>query len=495
MNEWLPPDCGILGAHPFAIILLGPALRIKLWNPAAERIFQWSRAEALGRTPWELLAPVGQREQMHEELKRLPLGETLSRTFVNQRRDGGSLTCAWHLSRLSAAEAQDILCAVEDVTREALLEERLRYAQKMEALGRLAGGVAHDFNNLLTAINGYSELILEENAEGESLRSHVQEIKRAGEQAAALTRQLLTFSRRHIVKPEALHVNLQLLRLENMLRRLLGEDISLVQKLAPDTGYVLMDPGEFEQALLNLAVNARDAMPAGGILGIETSNQECAASTPRPAGCVSLSITDTGVGLDEKAKARLFEPFFTTKHLGKGLGLSTVYGIVTRAGGSIEVTSAPNEGARFQILLPRVEAEPAPGTSLSEETRIRGGQETIFLVEDDESLRRMTRRILENQGYRVYEAANGMEAIRVLEQVELSEIQLLLTNVVMPEMTGKTLADILQSKNPLLKVMFISGYVDQTIADHLADSDRVVLVQKPFSTQELTYQVRLLLDC
>ncbi len=494
MSEWQPLDCDILGAHPFAIILLGPELRIKLWNPAAERIFQWSRAEALGRTPWELLAPAGQSEQMHEEFKRLLQGAPFSTTLAGQRRDGGSLTCAWHLSRLSAPQAPDLLCAVEDVTREALLEERLRYAQKMEALGRLAGGVAHDFNNLLTAINGYSELILEGNAEGESLRSHVQEIKRAGERAAVLTRQLLIFSRRHIVKPEVLHVNLQLLRLEKMLRRLLGEDVSLVQKLAPDTGYVLMDPGEFEQAVLNLAVNARDAMPAGGILGIETRNQECADPTPRPGGCVSLSITDTGVGLDESAKARLFEPFFTTKHLGKGLGLSTVYGIVTRAGGTIEVSSAPNEGARFQILLPRVEAEQAPGPSVSEEARIRGGQEAVFLVEDDESLRRMTRRILENQGYRVYEAANGMEAIRVLEQVELSEIQLLLTDVVMPEMTGKTLADILQSKNPQLKVMFISGYVDQTIVDHLTDSDRAVLVQKPFSTQELAFQVRLLLD-
>ena len=260
---------------------------------------------------------------------------------------------------------------------------------------------------------------------------------------------LLIFSRRHIVKPEVLDVNLQLLRLEKMLRRLLGEDISLALNLAPDTGYVLIDPGEFEQAVLNLAVNARDAMPAGGVLGIETRNLQGADSMPRPGRYVCLSITDTGVGLDQKARVRLFEPFFTTKHLGKGLGLSTVYGIVTRAGGTIEVTSAPNEGTRFQILLPRTEARQAPSPSVPEEARIRGRQEAIFLVEDDACLRRMTRRILENQGYRVHEAANGMEAIRVLEHLDLGEIQLLLTDVVMPEMTGKPCRTSCRRRTPI----------------------------------------------
>ena len=383
------------------------------------------------------------------------------------------------------------------------LEEQLRQAQKMEAIGRLAGGVAHDFNNLLTAIYGYSDLLLDGLAPGDPLREHALEIRRAGVRAAALTQQLLAFSRKQVLQPRVFHLNGVVRELESMLTRLMGEDIELRIQLAADLGHVCADPGQIEQVILNLAVNARDAMPRGGLLRIETWNAEhsgqLALRVPEGGGAgsggggpyVVLSIADDGVGMDAEALSHLFEPFFTTKPKGKGtgLGLSTVYGIVRQSGGHITVESAPGRGARFDVHLPRVDAAPesppppvaaAPGR----------GTEVILLAEDDDTVRGLASAILSAHGYTVIAAADGVEALALLEAHPA--IDLLLTDVVMPRMSGAELARRACAARPGLRTLFASGYTGDAIAERLDPG--VAFIQKPFSPASLLERVREVLD-
>jgi len=382
------------------------------------------------------------------------------------------------------------------------LQEQLRMAQKMEAIGRLAGGVAHDFNNLLCVILNYTVFAIDGAREGDPLKDDLLEVKKASERAVALTRQLLAFSRKQVLQPVPLNLNEIAEGVEKMLRRVLGEDIDFVQVLAPDLGLTVADPGQMEQVLMNLVVNARDAMPEGGKLMIETSNveldEEYAAQhvAVNPGPYVQLSVTDTGYGMDEETKARIFEPFFTTKERckGTGLGLSTVYGIVKQSGGDIWVYSEPGRGTTFKIYLPRdLSDTTASATKPSSVPRRITGTGTILVVEDEEGLRKVARRTLEAAGYTVLTAADGDEALLTSAQ-HAGDIHLLLTDVVMPRMSGRVLAERLTKTRPTLKVLYMSGYTGNAIIHHGVLDAGTHFLAKPFSADDLTRKVREALD-
>lgn len=382
------------------------------------------------------------------------------------------------------------------------LEEQLRASQKMEAIGSLAGGVAHDFNNLLSVILSYTVFAMKGVREGDPIRDDLLEVKKAGERAAALTRQLLAFGRKQVLQPVPLDLNQIATGVEKMLRRILGEDIDLVQTLSPGIGLTFADPGQIEQVLMNLVVNARDAMPEGGQLTIETSNvqidEEYAASHVgvTPGSYVQMAVTDTGCGMDSQIKDRLFEPFFTTKQEGKGtgLGLSTAYGIVRQSGGNISVYSEVGQGTTFKILLPRDHSATTVTASKPSVARKRAtGSETILVVEDEEALRRVARRALVEAGYTVLTAADGDEALLICAQ-HSGDIQLLLTDVVMPRMSGEVLAQTLSKTRPALKVLHMSGYTDKAIVHHGVLDAGTHFLAKPFTSVDLTRKVREVLD-
>ncbi|MGH7226239.1 MAG: response regulator, partial [Gemmataceae bacterium] len=385
-------------------------------------------------------------------------------------------------------------------------EEQIRQMQKMEAIGRLAGGVAHDFNNLLTIITGYGDLLLNGILDPQHpAREAVTQIARAADRAAALTRQLLAFSRQQVLAPRVLCLNDIIAEMSKMLRRLIGENIQLATSFADNLDPVLADPSQMEQILLNLAVNSRDAMPSGGRLTIETANvvldETFAQSHPevQPGRFAMLAVTDTGCGMDAATQARIFEPFFTTKEVGKGtgLGLATVYGIVKQSGGSIYVYSEVGLGTSFKIYLPRAgkTGSSAAGTSLRPQTlpARRGGNETLLVVEDDESVRALTRTVLRNNDYKVIEASGPDEALRQVEKTSGS-IHLLVTDVIMPSMSGPTLAERLTAMRPDMKVLFVSGYTDDAIVRHGLVQEGIAFLQKPFTPDALAGKVREILD-
>ena len=379
-------------------------------------------------------------------------------------------------------------------------ESQLRQSQKMDAIGRLAGGVAHDFNNLLTAIMGYSDLTLQRLEQDSPLRHRIEEIKKAGERAARLTQQLLAFSRKQILQPKVLDLNSVIIEMTKMLQRLIGEDIVLQTALDKSLGQVKADSGQVEQVLLNLVVNARDAMPQGGHLIIETSNvflDWTHAKTHAmvcPAHYVMLSVSDTGCGMDAETQARIFEPFFTTKEAAKGtgLGLSTVYGIVKQSEGSIWVYSEPGKGTTFKIYLPRID-EVKTDTLDEEFESARKGHETILLVEDEDVVRALTREILEEYGYTLICASNGQEALRICDEFD-GRIPLMITDVVMPNMSGRELAERLTVRRPETQVLYMSGFTDDAIFRHGLIDHEMLFIQKPFSADSLAVKVRELLD-
>jgi len=382
------------------------------------------------------------------------------------------------------------------------LQEQLRQSQKMEAIGKLAGGVAHDFNNLLTVIHGYSELILKSLDQSSRLRQDVQEILNASERASSLTRQLLAFSRKQVLQPKVLDLNDHVPNMDKMLRRMIGEDVELVTLLAKDLGRIKADPGQIEQVILNLAVNAKDAMLNGGKLTIETANVKLDKSYARshigvtPGHYVMLSVSDTGAGMTPEIKERIFEPFFTTKEEGKGtgLGLSTVYGIVQQSGGNVWVYSEPGVGTTFKIYLPTIEedTESLRPTALS--TKPMQGFETILLVEDEETVRKLACTVLQKYGYTVLEAPNGEEALRIVQGQNGNPIHLMVTDVVMPGMSGRQLAERLVSLWPKLKVLYMSGYTDNAIVHHGVLDPGIAYIQKPFAPDALASKVREILD-
>lgn len=390
-----------------------------------------------------------------------------------------------------------------DITERKRLKEQLLQSQKMEAIGRLAGGVAHDFNNLLTAILGYSELVLANLKLNRPVREEIEEITKAAERASSLTSQLLAFSRKQVLQPQVLDLNAVIARTEKMLQRLIGEDLELITVLHPELGRVKADPGHMEQIIMNLAVNARDAMPGGGKLTIETANVVLDDEYARrhievaPGAYVMLAMSDTGQGMDDETRSHIFEPFFSTKEQGKGtgLGLSTVYGIVKQSGGYIWVYSEPGTGSSFKIYLPRIEESPneiRPRDTLGPVPR---GTETVLLVEDEPTVLKLASSLLRKLGYKVLEASNGQEALALVkEECAGREIDLVMTDVVMPEMGGMALTNRLRVLRPEIKVLFTSGYTDEAVLIHKFISGDVPFLQKPFTAESLARKVREVLD-
>jgi signal transduction histidine kinase/ActR/RegA family two-component response regulator len=385
-----------------------------------------------------------------------------------------------------------------DTTEQQQLEAQFLQAQKMEAVGRLAGGVAHDFNNLLTVITSYSAMALDSLRPQDPLREDMVEIRDAAERAARLTKQLLAFSRKQVMQPQVISLSAMAVEMERMLQRLIGEDVSLELRLADDLGAVSADPGQIEQVLMNLVVNARDAMPNGGRVIIETSNVDFStelsmAELGRPAGqYVQLTVTDTGTGMSPETQANLFEPFFTTKSPGQGtgLGLSTVYGIVKQSGADIHVRSELGRGTTFRIFFPRVEATPAASVPAPKVASLATAPvETILLVEDDEALRHLTARILRDAGYTVQETHSATEAVLLGTHFE-GRIDLLLTDVVMPQMSGRTVSELLTKQRPSLRVLYMSGYTDDVVVRQGVLSTDTSFLLKPFTPEQLLQKVR-----
>jgi|SRR5579885_2042090 len=403
-----------------------------------------------------------------------------------------------------ASVAHTIALGIEQKRHEEELrkkDEQLRQAQKLEAIGSLAGGVAHDFNNLLTIINGYSEIITSQLPADSPVRNLAREIGQAGERAASLTRQLLAFSRKQVLEPKVLNLNAEVTDTAKMLKRLIGEDVELNIVLEPGLGRVKADPGQVEQILINLAVNARDAMPQGGKLTIETADVELDQTYTdncpglRPGPYVMLAVSDNGCGMDEATKARIFEPFFTTKGPGKGtgLGLATVYGIVKQSEGHIAVYSEPGRGTTFKIYLPAVATEQLSGKSHPGLQVVRHGTETILLTEDEPAVLALARHVLEMHGYTVLEASNPEKAIRIAE-AHKGTIHLLVTDVVMPALSGRQLVERLAALRPGMKVLYLSGYTDDAVVRHGVLQEQTAFLQKPFTTRALAQKVREVLD-
>ncbi len=488
-----------------AVRLVDAENRVLRCNKAMTRLLGKPFNEIINRHCYELVhgatEPISgcvftrMKDTRRRESATIQMGERWFEAIVDPLLDdAGNVTGAVHI----LADITQRKRAEEALRQK---EEQLRQSQKMEAVGRLAGGIAHDFNNLLTVITGYSELVLQRLDEQDPLHRDVEGILKAGERASSLTSQLLAFSRRQVLQPQVLDLNAVVRDMEKMLRRLIGEDIALVTVVDPGLTRIKADRSQIEQVIMNLAVNARDAMPDGGKLTIETTDmyldreyaQQHAAVTP--GHYVMLAVTDSGCGMDDETRKRIFEPFFTTKKVGEGtgLGLSTVYGIVKQSGGNIWVYSEPGQGTTFKVYLPRVTGEVEPEEAKAGPEKSLQGTETVLLVEDEEVVRELARRILTLYGYRVLEAANGGEALLICENRK-EPIHFLLTDVVMPGMSGRELHERLAQLRPGMKSLYMSGYPDTAILHRRALEPGMAFIQKPFSPEALARKVRAVLD-
>jgi PAS domain S-box-containing protein len=485
----------IVAASDDAITSRGPDGVILSWNAAAERLFGYSAEEMIGRSD-DLMQPED-RLNMQEIRQRLHRGERQQSYETKARaKDGSEVLISVSSSPIRDGDGElvGVASVMRDITEQRRLEDHLRQSQKMEAIGSLAGGVAHDFNNVLTVIRTASEAVLAELDEG-ALRDKVRQIDLAAEHATTLTRQLLAFSRQQVLDPEPIDLNAVVTATCEMAARLVGEQVQIDLQLGAALPAVEMDRGQFQQVILNLSVNARDAMPDGGVLRIRTAAVQIdetyvAAHLEVPPGhYVLLELTDSGVGMDEQTRDRVFDPFFTTKPEGTGLGLATVYGIVKQSGGQIFVYSEPGIGTTFRIYLPPyLAAVPRARVAPSENGMHRGG-ETILLVEDGDLLRPMITDILESRGYTVVSAADGVEALALFADHD-GTIDLLLTDVVMPRMNGRELAERLSAMNPAMRVLFTSGYPDDGAMHQLIADGDVAFIQKPYGGNELVAKIR-----
>ena len=488
---------------PYGIYRASTAGRLLQVNPALQRMLGYDSTEELlaKDLPGEIFLHADEYPRMTELLARTEAVKDLEMEW--RRKDGAPITV--HCSGRRVNDENGVPAYfeafAEDVTEKRALEKQLRMAQKMEAIGRLSGGIAHDFNNLLGVIIGYSRVLKRELGPVNALCEHALEIEKAGQRAASLTKQLLAFSRQQVMTPAILNLNTLASDMEKMLPQLLGEDIKVTLVLDRKLGNVKADQSQVEQVIMNLAVNARDAMPLGGSLKIETANVELDQayvwSHPgsKVGSYVLLEVTDTGTGMDSGTLTHIFEPFFTTKEVGKGtgLGLATVYGIVKQSNGYIGLESALGKGTSFKIYLPRHAGQPAPEEQKPESTDIVRGSETILLVEDSEPLRKLAKTFLESSGFHVFSAENGEDALEVTKRFG-GTFDLLLTDVIMPGMNGRVLAERLLPRQAGMKVLYMSGYSDSFIAGHGVLDPGTHLLHKPFTEEVLLRKVREVLD-
>lgn len=502
-EQWLAATLSSIGD---AVIATDAEGRVRFLNTLAEQFTGWTQAEALGRDVRDVFTIVDERTRQpvqNPALEALFRGEPavlapdtilIDKWGKERPIDDSAAPIRGMTGQLSGA-----VLVFRDVTERRRLEEHLRQAQKMEAIGRLAGGIAHDFNNIMTIITGFSELLLANKQLPDEQLETVRHIEEAGKRAASLTSQIMAFSRKQLLVPSVLSLNSIVRDMATMSKRLIGTHIELQTDLDPDVGPIRADPTQLGQVILNLAANARDAMPNGGRLVIATANVELEETTTRnypdvkPGRYARLTVTDTGCGMSDEVLRHIFEPYFTTKGLGQGtgLGLATVHGIVKQSGGHIEVRSQLEAGTTFQIYFPLVEE--APVSLARDAGSSPAGQETLLLVEDDEMVRTMTRTILAQNGYRVLEAANGPEALEVAER-HPEPIRLLVTDLVMPFLSGFELAELLTARRPEIRVLLISGYTEEEAARHGIATAEAAFLQKPFSLASLTSKVREVLD-
>jgi two-component system cell cycle sensor histidine kinase/response regulator CckA len=476
--------------------------RYVIVNPAFARYFEKPVEQIVGKTAAQLFDFATARRL--SETDRLVIETGRAQTFEYELPlVNGTRAFLVMKSPYQDGEGKTIgvIVVSRDITEYRAMEERLRQSQKMEAIGTLAGGVAHDFNNLLMVIAGYGSVLNEALAGEPKLRGHVEQIQKASERAASLTRQLLAFSRKQTIQPVPLNLNTAVSSVEKLLRRLIGENIAIVTHLGAELGSVRADAGQIEQVLLNLAVNARDAMPDGGKLTLETRHREIGAGRNgqadaiKPGSYVELSVSDTGIGMDDRIQTHVFEPYFTTKPSGKGtgLGLSTVYGIVQQAGGYISFSSKPREGTTFRILLPRIDSLQAPGSASDFPDASYSGEETVLLAEDEPAVCDLVRAILSSRGYTVLSARLPQEAERIAETHQ-GKIDLLLTDVIMPGMSGAELSKRIARRIPGIKLLFMSGYIDDSVVRQGIGENETAFLQKPFTPVSLAKKVREVLD-
>ncbi|MBI4477299.1 MAG: PAS domain S-box protein [Acidobacteria bacterium] len=495
----------ILDAAPVAIATLSSELIVERWNAAAERTFGWSVHEVLGH-PYPL-SLAEDREDFVRLCRDVLQGSPVTNLEGRCRKQDGAEVpvslCAAAL-RASNPAMDGIVLVLSDLTGRKQMEDQLRrsqeqllQSQKMEAIGRLAGGIAHDFNNLLTVILSYCEALVTHLDKPERLNRDLTEITGAADRAAALTRQLLAFSRRQLMQPRVMSLNDVIEGLQNMWPRLIGEDVEIRLELGSDLWPIRADPHQIEQVLLNLVVNARDAMPRGGVLTIRTANIGGEHGAPMATGTghfVEMAVSDSGIGMDSATKEKIFEPFFTTKEVGRGtgLGLATVYGIVEQSGGKILVESEPGLGTTFRILFPRSDGVVERPQSIPATRRV-SGNETILVVEDDEAIRHLTTTSLELLGYRVLNAKDGNEAIAITQD-DSTQVDLVVTDVVMPGMSGPELVSALRVRRPALPFLYVSGYTDDRFAVHGVPDPGNLVLQKPFTPVQLAQTVREILE-
>jgi PAS domain S-box-containing protein len=483
---------------PESVVITDTEGRILYVNPVFERVTGYSRAEVIGQNP-RLLKSNRQDSAFYRQLwGKISAGEVWRGRFINKKKDGTLFTEDAVIApvRDEKGAVTNHIAIKRDISHELELEVQYRQTQKIDSIGRLAGGVAHDFNNILAVICGHTDLALAQLSPDAPLRSNLECIQESADHAANLTRQLLAFGRGQVIEPRRINLNELIVNLNKMLRRLIGEDIKLVTQTAPDLGQIKADPGQIEQVLLNLVVNARDAMPDGGTLTIRTDNVTLDEDYARshlisPGDYVMVSVSDTGVGMTDEVKQHIFEPFFTTKEQGKGtgLGLATCFGIIQQSNGHIHSDSQVDKGTQFKIYLPRVWGVEDPISSREVPVSLPQGTETILLAEDEPSLRQLMARVLRTQGYTVLEATDGHEAL-TLAQANGAKIQLLLTDAIMPGLSGKTLAEWLGQVNPAIRVLFISGYINNNAVRDAMSRPGTFFLQKPFNPLDLTKRVR-----
>ncbi len=492
----------LIQVSPLAIVALDAGDMVLMWNPAAEQIFGWTSAEVLGRpAPF---VPDENRANFRALLDAGLKGESRSAVEVKcLRRNRSQVDVSlWTVPlRDNEGNISSLLGFIADNTERRSLEEQFRQSQKMEAVGQLAGGVAHDFNNMLTIISGYCEILLATLDERDPSVEMLTEIRKAGERSATLTRQLLAFSRKQVLEPRVIELNTVVDGCESMLQRVVGEDVDLKTALRPGLDRLNADPGQIEHVLMNLVVNARDAMPQGGKITVETDNVTLDATfchlhaEVAPGPYVMLAVSDTGCGMDQATRERVFEPFFSTKEKGKGtgLGLSIVYGVVKQSGGHLFVYSEVGVGTTFKIYLPAVSTPATAAHPPQARKAMPAGSETILLVEDEDGVRALTRHILESCGYTVLEADSGVAAIRIAERHH-GPIDLIVTDVVMPELGGRQAAERVALLVPTIKVLYLSGYTDDAIVRHGVLVSETQFLQKPFTPSTLALKVRKVLD-